>query len=79
MNLRELRDFICESPKGQVLDSLICVELGLEEYEIFWQAHQDMNPELSFEDTVVQFLIDVHDYIGFAGDDIEKVVAAAHE
>ena len=79
MNLQELREFICESEKGQVLDSLICVELGLEEYGAFWQAHQDMNAGLSFEDQVVGFLVDLHEHIGFDGDEVEKVVEAAYE
>jgi len=77
MNLQELREFICESEKGQVLDSLICVELGLEEYAAFWDAHQDMNSELCFEDQVVGFLCDLHDHIGFDGDEVEKVVEAS--
>ena len=79
MNLREFRDFICETPKGQVFDSLIAVELGLDEYEAAWDAHRDMSETDCFEDMVVEFLMDLHDYVGFTGDEIEKVVAAAHE
>ena len=79
MNLPELREFICESEKGQVFDSLICVELGLEVYEAAWFAHQDMNPDLNFEDAVVGFLMDIHDYIGFSGEEIEKVLAANYD
>jgi len=79
MNLNELRSFVCESERGQVFDSLICVEIGLEEYEAFWMAHQDMNPDLEFEDSAVMFLIELHDYIGFSSDDIEKVLFTANE
>lgn len=79
MNLREFRDFICETPKGQVFDSLVAVELGLEEYEAAWDAHVDMGEGETFEDIIVQFLIELHDYIGFDGDELEKVVSAAHE
>jgi hypothetical protein len=79
MNLKELRDFVCESERGQIFDSLICVELGLEEYEAFWIAHQDMNQGMSFEDSVVKFLMDLHDYIGFSSEDIEKVLVTADE
>ena len=79
ISLQEFRDFICESPKGQVFDSLVAVELGLDVYEAAWDAHQDMCESDSFESLVVEFLKDLHDYIGFTGDEIEKVVAAAHE
>ena len=79
MNLREFREFICETPKGQVFDSLIAVELGLDEYEAAWDAHQDMSDYDTFEGMVVNFLISLHDYIGFTGDEIEKIVSAAHE
>ena len=64
MNLQDLRNFLCESEKGQVFDSLLCVELGLEEYGAFWDAHQDMNPGESFEDHVVGFICEVYEFIG---------------
>lgn len=79
MNLREFREFICETPKGQVFDSLVAVELGLDEYEAAWDAHQDMSVSDTFEGMVVDFLIALHDYLEFDGEEIEKVVAAAHE
>ena len=79
MDLQEFREFICETPKGQVFDSLVAVELGLDEYEAAWDAHQDILEDEIFEDMVVEFLISLHDYIGFTGDEIEKVVTAAHE
>lgn len=79
MNLQEFRDFICETPKGQVFDSLVAVELGLDEYEAAWDVHAEIGKGEPFEDVVVEFLVDLHDYIGFTGDEIEKVVAAAHE
>lgn len=71
----ELRSFLRESDKGQVFDSLIAVELGLEHYETFWQAHKDMSEGLSFEDLVVNFLTDIYEYIG-EGDDIEELVSS---
>lgn len=79
MNLHDFREFICETPKGQVFDSLVAVEIGLDEYEAAWEAHRDMYEGGTFEDVVVQFLIELHDYIGFTGDELERVVSAAHE
>lgn len=36
-----LRDFLREDPRGQIFDSLIAVEIGLEDYEVSWLAYQD--------------------------------------
>lgn len=73
ISFTELRNFICETNKGKVLDSLICVELGLDHYETFFQAHHDINPEASFEELVLSFLPDVYEYIGYQ-DDIENLL-----
>ena len=69
-----LRSFLRESAKGSVFDSLIAVELGLEEYRAFWDAHCDMNPGLLFEDQVIGFLTDIYEYIG-DGADIDELVS----
>jgi len=77
-SFEELRSFLHESDKGQVFDSLIAVELGLDHYETFWQAHCDMNTNTTFEDLVVQFLTDIYDYIG-DGADIDALVSSVAE
>ena len=74
-SFEELRSFLHESDKGQVFDSLIAVELGLETYETFWQAHNDMSEGLTFEELVVGFLSDIYEYIG-DGADIDALVSA---
>ena len=74
-SFEELRSFLHESDKGQVFDSLIAVELGLDVYETFWQAHQDMGEGMNFEDLVVGFLTDIYEYIG-DGTDIEELVSS---
>ena len=74
-SFEELRAFLHESDKGRVFDSLIAVELGLEVYETFWQAHKDMSEGMNFEDLVVGFLIDIYEYIG-DGTDIEDLVSS---
>ena len=76
MNFEELRTFICESNRGRVFDSLIAVELGLEEYECAWNAHCDMKPQANDNDIIVAFLVDVADYIGVADTDFDKVLAS---
>lgn len=73
-SFEELRSFLHESDKGQVFDSLIAVELGVEVYETFWQAHCDMTEGLGFEDRVVGFLTDIYEYIG-DGADIDALVS----
>ena len=77
MNFEELREFICESDRGRVFDSLIAVELGLDEYESAWQAHCDMNPHGETNDIIVSFLVDVSDYIGAPEEDFDRVLANA--
>ena len=74
-SFEELRSFLHESDKGRVFDSLIAVELGLETYETFWQAHNDMSEGLTFEELVVGFLTDIYEYIG-DGTDIEELVSS---
>tara|TARA_R110001592_G_scaffold87890_1_gene259258 strand:+ start:584 stop:829 length:246 start_codon:yes stop_codon:yes gene_type:complete len=75
MTLQELREFLWESERGQVFDSLICVELGIQEYEAAWVAHSDMStPEENHNDVIVRFLVDVADYIGVNDTDFEKVL-----
>ena len=76
MIFEELRSFICESDRGRVFDSLIAVELGLDEYQCAWTAHCDMNPLGEENDIIVAFLVDVADYIGVADSDFEKVLAS---
>ena len=75
MNFEELRSFLCESDRGKVFDSLIAVELGLDEYQAAWDAISDMNPNVETNDVIVEFLVDIGDYIGIAATDFDKVLA----
>lgn len=75
MNFDELRSFLWECERGQVLDSLICVELGLEEYSTAWAAHSDMaSPDENQNEVIVRFLSDVSDYLEINADDFDKVL-----
>ena len=76
MNFKELRSFLCESDRGRVFDSLIAVELGLDEYQAAWDAICDMNQNAETNDIIVEFLVDVGDYIGVGDADFEKVLAS---
>lgn len=75
VSFEKLRGFICDSHKGQVFDSLLAVELGLDVYETFWAAHCDSNEGLTFEDLVVGFITDIYEIVGIEGDDIEALVS----
>ena len=86
MTFEDLRAFMWESPKGQVVDSLIAVEIGLDHYAAFWQAHCDIAAEQSHDyeehDLVLDFLVEIADMIDLAeaSEDIDKVLGAhAHE
>ncbi len=75
MTLQELREFLWESERGQVLDSLVCVELGLDEYEAAWTAHNDMaGYNDSDDDVIVRFLMDLSDYLEVNNEDFDKVL-----
>ena len=87
MTFEDLRAFMWESPKGQVVDSLIATEIGLQDYETFWQAHCDFMME-SIEDgydesdIVLDFLVEIADLIDLAeaSEDIDKILGVhAHE
>jgi hypothetical protein len=73
----ELRTFLHESTQGRVFDSLICVEIGLDEYNAAWDAHVDMSEADDFHDVIVAFLSDVADYIGVSDCDFEKATVEA--
>ena len=75
MKFQELREFLWESERGQVFDSLICVELGLQEYSTAWSAHLDMkDDEETIEAVIVRFLVDESDYLEVNNDDFDKVL-----
>ena len=76
MNFEQLRSFLCESDRGRVFDSLIAVELGLDEYQAAWDAISTMNPHAETNDVIVEFLVDVGDYIGVGDADFDKVLAS---
>ena len=75
-----------ETPKGQVVDSLIAVEVGILDYETFWEAHLDflesMKESHDQNDVILEFLVAMAEMIDLAeaSDDIDKVLGAhAHE
>ncbi len=77
MNFEELRVFLAQSERGQVFDSLVCVELGLDEYEAAWTAHNDMaGYNDSEDDVIVRFLMDLSDYLEVNNEDFDKVLAS---
>ena len=82
MTFQEFRAFMWESSKGQVVDSLIATEVGLLDYETWWQAHLDVSEHLgetsSQDDFIFEFLIGVADMIDLAdaSEDIDKILGA---
>ncbi len=74
---KDLRDFITTTPIGQVTDSLLAVELGLDKYEAFWDAHRDFNHHqnnFDDDDIVVTFLVEVGELVGFSEVDFDKIL-----
>ena len=79
-SLEELRAFLHEADKGQILDSLFAVELGLDQYAAFWDAHQDSND--NGHDTIemvsLHFLIEMGIMCQVEQIDFDKMVGAQH-
>ncbi len=80
MTFEEFRAFMWETPKGQVVDSLIAIEVGIQDYYTFWEAHLDfletMQESHEQNDVILEFLVAVAEMIDLAeaSDDIDKVL-----
>ena len=86
MTFSEFREFMWETPKGQVVDSLIATEVGLEVYSTWWEAHLDFYETLGEtheeHDVILDFLVGTAELLDLAeaSDDIDKVLGAhAHD
>lgn len=84
-SLNALRDFLCESERGQIFDSFFAVEIGLEDYAVSWEAHQDFLadevPEAlgDLEATTLGYLLGMAMDLQMEDTDIEKLLTSAHE
>ena len=80
-SFEEMRAFICESEKGQLVDSLIAVEIGLQDYETLWAAHCDLQAVIPHPDApdsyVVSFLIEMAEFLDFHEVDFDKILGAS--
>ena len=85
MTFEEFRQFMWETDKGKVVDSLISIEVGLEAYMTWWEAHLDFYETLGEtheeHDVILDFLMGTAELLDMAdiADDIDKVLGAAHE
>ena len=86
MTFEEFREFMHETNKGKVVDSLIAVEVGLTTYNAWWDAHNDFYASLGEtheeHDVILEFLMGTAELLDLASmaDDIDKVLGAhAHE
>ena len=81
MTFEELRSAMSRSNEGQVLDSFIAVEIGMDDYEASWDAHNDIYEESGVEadeETIVtMFLQEVYDMLEIEEDEFEKVLGAS--
>lgn len=83
MNFEEMRALVQESDRGKVMDSLICVEVGLESYKAWWDAHNDIREEVSEKEAedgevLLTFLMDMGEIIDFASVDFDRVMESAN-
>jgi len=74
----DLREHLWKTTEGRVLDSFFAVEIGLQDYETFWQAHEDFmtttHPKISDEVLIGTFLSELGDLTDYGEVDFEKVV-----
>ncbi len=77
MDFKEFRESLTTSDRGKVVDSLLAVELGLDVYSTYWQAHQDMAKAgiVDEKELVVGFLTTVGEEVGFSEVDFDKILA----
>ena len=82
MTFDEFRAFMWETDKGKVVDSLIAIECGIQDYETYWEAHLDfletMKESHEQNDVILEFLVAVAEMIDLAeaSDDIDKILGA---
>lgn len=80
--LEELRSFLQQADKGQILDSFFAVELGLDVYAAYWDAHQDslqLEPGLrTLEFVSLPFLVEMGIMTEAESIDFEKIIGAPH-
>lgn len=74
MDFDQLRAFLQCTDEGSVLDSLFCVECGLDVYSTYWQAHLDLNEEVPLEKVMETFLSSMIDVLDCDDDAFVKVL-----
>ena len=84
-SIDELRSYLQEVPNGMILDSLIAVEIGLEDYEISWEVHQEylLSEEPSLMETLelasIGYLIELGTMLNVEEVDFDKILETANE
>lgn len=84
-SLDALRSYLQEVPKGAIFDSLIAVEIGVEDYDISWDVHQEFlmteNPGMmeSIELASLQYLIEMGMMLDIEEVDFDKILETANE
>ena len=78
ISFEEMRDIICTDQRGQVVDSLIAVEMGLRDYMACWEAHldvlEDADPECADTMAITLFLAEIGEVIGFEEIDFDRLL-----
>ncbi len=81
LTFNELRETLAMSNEGQILDSFIAVEIGQDDYQACWDAHNDVYEESGVEadeETIVSlFLQEMYDMLDIQESEFEKVLGAS--
>jgi len=84
-SLETLRTYLQEVPKGAIFDSLIAVEIGVEDYAISWEVHQEYllseepNMMESLELASIGYLVELGMMLSAEEVDFDKILETANE
>jgi len=76
----ELRETLHQTNEGQVLDSFIAVEIGLDDYSACWDAHNDVYENMGVtaddQSVITLFLQELYDMLDVREEIFERVLGA---
>ena len=84
-SLDALRSYLQEVPKGAIFDSLIAVDIGVEDYAISWEVHQEFlmseepNMMESIELASIGYLVELGMMLNVDEVDFDKILETANE
>ena len=80
LKFEDLREMLNADPRGSLIDSLIAVECGVDDYHALWDAHvdclTDAGNDVDPATAATIFLVEMSEIIGFDEIDFDKLLKA---